>query len=211
MLPYPSLFCPRPKVLPVNKLRIPLSAVSGKGGYALEERVDEAALRPVDAPESSITGVSVTGTLVQIDSDLLFRGSLVGVFQRPCDRCLEPAIETVECEVAWYFERGVAEERLEASPEYSDENGLEEDADGQRVRYFEGDEVDLAPHVWEEMILAGPSKFYCVEDCKGLCPSCGTNLNQGTCTCASEQEDSGSGMAALKEMFPNLPSESLEE
>ena len=207
MLPCVPLSCPHRKVLPVNKLRIPLSAVSGRETFALDERVDETVLRPEGAPESSLTGVSIVGTLVRIDSDLLFRGSLSGTFSRPCDRCLEPASVDVACDVAWHFEPGVVEDALEGPLEYSSETALDEDVEGQRVRYFEGDELNLAPHVWEEMLLASPSKFYCSEDCKGLCPSCGKNLNLEACNCAQEREESGSGLAALKDMFPDLPSE----
>ena len=46
-------------------------------------------------------------------------------------------------------------------------------------------EVDLTDDVREELLLAIPSCFYCSPDCKGVCPSCGVNLNHGSCTCAS--------------------------
>ena len=46
-------------------------------------------------------------------------------------------------------------------------------------------EVDLTEDVREELLLAIPSCFYCSPDCKGVCPSCGVNLNHGSCACAS--------------------------
>ena len=46
-------------------------------------------------------------------------------------------------------------------------------------------EVDLTDDVREELLLAIPSCFYCSPDCKGICPSCGVNLNHGSCACAS--------------------------
>ena len=46
-------------------------------------------------------------------------------------------------------------------------------------------EVDLTDDVREELLLAIPSCFYCSPDCKGVCPSCGINLNHGSCACAS--------------------------
>ena len=46
-------------------------------------------------------------------------------------------------------------------------------------------EVDLTDDVREELLLAIPSCFYCSPDCKGVCPSCGVNLNHGSCACAS--------------------------
>jgi uncharacterized protein len=44
-------------------------------------------------------------------------------------------------------------------------------------------EVDLAPYVHEAIVLSAPMVVVCREDCRGLCPSCGVNLNRETCTC----------------------------
>ena len=45
--------------------------------------------------------------------------------------------------------------------------------------------IDLNPEIREEIILNYPLKTLCKEDCKGLCPKCGQNLNQGGCCCAT--------------------------
>ena len=195
----------------MNKLRIPLSAVVGPQRFSFEKQVPEEDLRPQAVERSSLMGVLVAGTVSPMGPEYLFTGTLSGEFERPCDRCLEPTREKVEFEVTWMFERGVESAALTGVAEFSDEDAFEEDQAGHRVRFFEGDEIDLAPHVWEEMILASPSKYYCSEDCKGLCPQCGTNLNRGACSCASEQETSGSGLAGLKDMFPDLRSETPED
>ncbi len=53
-----------------------------------------------------------------------------------------------------------------------------------------GEEVfDLFPRVREAMILEIPIKVLCREDCKGLCPKCGANLNEETCACPAEPPD----------------------
>jgi len=44
--------------------------------------------------------------------------------------------------------------------------------------------LDLAPTVREELILALPHFVECRPDCRGLCPRCGGNLNDGPCGCA---------------------------
>ncbi|MBN1681590.1 MAG: DUF177 domain-containing protein [Anaerolineae bacterium] len=49
--------------------------------------------------------------------------------------------------------------------------------------------LDLAPLVREEVILAVPMGVFCKPDCKGLCPICGQNLNEGTCDCVSDDID----------------------
>lgn len=200
------------KVIPVNKLRIPLSAVARRKGFSFEEHVPEEDLRPKGAPRSSLREVRVAGKVTSVASEYLFEGTLSGVYERPCDRCLENARQTIDLDVAWLFELGREDQSLDGALEYTEADVLDdEDVEGERVRYYEGTELEMAPHVWEEMVLAGPSKFYCSESCKGLCPSCGLNLNHGECECASEQEMNGTGLAALKDMFPDLRSESSEE
>jgi uncharacterized protein len=49
--------------------------------------------------------------------------------------------------------------------------------------------LDLAPAVREELVLAVPEFVLCRDDCRGLCPRCGKDLNQGPCDCAPEKPD----------------------
>lgn len=45
--------------------------------------------------------------------------------------------------------------------------------------------IELDPEIREEIILDYPIKPLCKPDCKGLCPRCGANLNEGGCTCGT--------------------------
>ena len=54
---------------------------------------------------------------------------------------------------------------------------------------YDGEEIDLGPLVAEQLILALPSRALCREDCRGLCPRCGTNLNFHTCGCERRASD----------------------
>jgi uncharacterized protein len=49
--------------------------------------------------------------------------------------------------------------------------------------FFRHDELDLDEIIREQMFLALPMRFLCTEDCQGLCPVCGTNLNLGAHVC----------------------------
>jgi uncharacterized protein len=53
----------------------------------------------------------------------------------------------------------------------------------------------------EQFYLAVPMKPLCRDDCAGLCPSCGTNLNRGSCGCTRDWEDPR--FAALKAFKAN--------
>ncbi len=59
------------------------------------------------------------------------------------------------------------------------------------VVYFtnQQDNIDIAPVLMEYMILDRPAKILCSKDCKGLCLSCGCNLNEENCDCANNKAD----------------------
>ena len=54
---------------------------------------------------------------------------------------------------------------------------------------YEGNEVDLAPAVREQILLALPMGALCVEGCRGLCQACGQNLNVKDCGCDHDVPD----------------------
>lgn len=49
--------------------------------------------------------------------------------------------------------------------------------------------LDLNPDIRQEIFLDYPLKPLCVEECRGLCPGCGVNLNDGPCACARRREE----------------------
>src|ERR1051325_628957 len=53
-----------------------------------------------------------------------------------------------------------------------------------RLRTSGRSEVDVTPAIREELFLAAPRYVLCRENCKGLCPQCGKDLNAGPCGCA---------------------------
>jgi uncharacterized protein len=67
--------------------------------------------------------------------------------------------------------------------------------------------------VWEEIVLNAPSKYLCKEECEGLCPRCGANLNREACRCSHEDEgpQPHGGLAKLADLFPDLKKNESEE
>lgn len=64
---------------------------------------------------------------------------------------------------------------------------VEEDpGDNPELFLLDGDEADLDEIVYTCFVLDMESKFLCKEDCKGLCPTCGKNLNLGPCACRKQ-------------------------
>lgn len=104
-----------------------------------------------------------------------------------CGRCLEP----FEIPVDSAFEL-----RYVPAATNTDEGEREVEEDDLTTAYYTDETLDLAALMREQFQLALPMKPLCSERCKGLCPACGTNLNQTTCACAPKWEDPR--LAALK-------------
>ena len=92
-------------------------------------------------------------------------------FTTHCARCAE-AIETV---LPLHFERTLA---LKLENEDNDDYIL-----------IKHNKVDLDDEICEELLFEIDFAYYCSEDCKGLCPVCGKNLNQGPCGCSTKEID----------------------
>ena len=61
--------------------------------------------------------------------------------------------------------------------------GQETDADADSVIFFEGKEIDVGEIAINNLLLNISSKYLCRDDCRGICPKCGKNLNDGDCDC----------------------------
>lgn len=123
-----------------------------------------------------------------------FRGTLQGRVELSCSLCLEP----VPCEVDESF-------GLILLPEHEQKHLAPELVVSEATvdtDYYTSDELDLGDLLEEQVLLALPLKPVCQEDCHGLCPGCGANLNREACTCP-EPDLSDSPFAAL---LPKRPS-----
>jgi uncharacterized protein len=61
--------------------------------------------------------------------------------------------------------------------------------DETEIGFYQGDGLLLEQAVAEQVILAVPVRQLCSAECKGLCPSCGKNLNQESCGCEKQGSD----------------------
>ncbi len=108
----------------------------------------------------------------------------------PCGRCLQPVEVKVPLDFALTF---VPEEQVR-SPEGGDDRGEDVASGSFEPRQadeetYAGKELDLDPVTREQLILALPPYPVCRDDCKGLCPVCGANLNERECGCDRKVPD----------------------
>jgi len=70
------------------------------------------------------------------------------------------------------------------------------------ITFYRDDEIDIDELLREQILLAIPMKPLCSSDCKGICPQCGKNLNEGICGCSAEEVDARlAPLRKLKESF----------
>ncbi len=104
-------------------------------------------------------------------------GTFKGHLHVACSRCVGVARLEIDDKVRVTFLP-----KHEMPAEEGDE-GAEVNEEDLDVFPYEGEHIDLEPLFREEFVLAIPYAPLCREDCKGLCPQCGTDLNSGTCSC----------------------------
>lgn len=136
----------------------------------------------LDLPTISFGGEEITitqspvinGKIRNLDGTMLeFKGSAELVMMMSCSRCME------DVEVPLLLEFSQRFQPAETMGEKQDED----------AEVFADYRLDLLEFVINEIRLGVPMKVVCREDCKGLCPKCGRNLNEGPCNCDLHEED----------------------
>ena len=110
-------------------------------------------------------------------------GTVVTQAGARCSRCLEPFTLPVN---AAFDLRYLPARNGRPGFRHEDVELADEDTSDD---YYRGDEIDLGELMREQFYLALPMKPLCRQDCKGLCPQCGINLNTETCQCEIQWED----------------------
>jgi len=134
--------------------------------------------------------VDVEAVVDKMGDELFVRADVRAVVRAECARCL------VECDapLAAHFEALYVPELQH--DDLGSRTARAED-ESQRILYYSSGVVDLGEQIIEAVSLAIPMKPLCRDGCRGLCPHCGANLNEGRCSCA-EHDDFGK---PFKELF----------
>jgi uncharacterized protein len=140
-----------------------------------------------DYPDFSLQKVDVNCRITIASNTVFIRGNLSVVLQVNCSRCLEDAQVSAVSDFIYTL--------VPAKSETEKEREL--NAEDLETCYYDGEFVDLTPLICEQIILQIPIKALCREECKGLCPQCGANLNTASCNCRREHVNDR--MAVLKD------------
>lgn len=134
---------------------------------------------------------TVSGRATRKGAVVKVRGKLSAGVEVYCDRCAAAVTIPLEVEFDTSF--------VPAESERGATENVELQHDDLDYSIYEGDTLNLDELAREQILLALPTRSLCREECKGLCPACGANLNAGGCTCAETEIDPRWGaLAALK-------------
>jgi uncharacterized protein len=127
--------------------------------------------------------------LTRDHAGILVRGRLATRMRVPCARCLGPAESEVVFDLVEHFRPTLY---IPGGPP------IEADPEGDAATEIDGHhQVDLSEVVRQAVLLAVPVHPLCRGDCRGLCPQCGRDLNEGACGCAPEPDPRWQALRAL--------------
>jgi uncharacterized protein len=122
--------------------------------------------------------VALETEYVYTGTRLVFRGHLNTSLKTECSRCLEQICFSVDLPFEEVFSKT--------------------DTDAYEI---DGEIVSLDRMVEDNIVLNLPGRFLCKEDCRGLCPVCGANLNQRDCGCKCRPEPNNNPFAVLQKLL----------
>lgn len=156
-------------------MKILVSDIEEKEGLEIDfsEALEEPGIMSSEGPVGGHLSIHRHLTEVTIE------GGITAKIRLQCSRCLEIFMVPIEMDISLTY---LPVETLteEAHEIHQDEADL---------GFYKNDELDITSIVQEQILLNLPMKPLCKPECKGLCPSCGMNLNTGKCNCVHDDID----------------------
>jgi uncharacterized protein len=150
------------RIMVADLLRRP----GAKRAVQLEAPVPDLGAGGVEVPPDR--PVRIDAVLERIPEGIVVRGEVGVEWTAECSRCLRPVRGELTAGIDELFEP--------------------EPIDGETYR-LDGDSIDLDQPVRDNVVLELPAAPHCRDDCRGLCPTCGADLNEVECGCVEEIGD----------------------
>ncbi len=156
-------------------MKITVSEIEAPLSLPVSEPVGEdSGLIPL-TPATGRIDITRTGPEVHIT------GHVEVTIRQVCSRCLDDFSQTVHSEFDLLYLPAEAL-RGETSHELHRDEGT--------VGFYRNDQIDISDILREQILLNTPMKPLCSENCSGICPTCGKNLNEDSCNCMPQTIDS---------------------
>lgn len=211
----------------IHNLVVPFSEIPVDGAdFKVEESFEELHEALPTDPENLNQifshPIKVQGSMTPVGSKLDVRGDFTSFANEVCDRCASDFATPIQGSITTFLMpkdqfskhdkpggkviHGPKKELKKTRHHSGSKAEVLLDAEGEHedlsFSAFDGEIVDLRPILREQMILALPMSNICSPDCKGLCLSCGENIQKGDCKCPNgpqtvPSEDQEEPMSAL--------------
>lgn len=162
-------------------MKLDLSEIAAHVGKRITYEVDEPAIEDIESGLSCARNIVGEVTFSNAGSNIVARGQFRTTVELECSRCLRPIEMDVEVPI---------EEELPISgrpPYAAEDEEVEELPEEEKEPLFVDNIFDLDELLRQSILIAMPIKPLCSELCKGLCPRCGANLNEGPCGCPADE------------------------
>lgn len=133
----------------------------------------------------------VAGRVDRVGMDLRLRGQIKTALTTPCDRCLQEVPIPAEIPFDLLY--------TPEDPGTGKVGETEIQARDLDFAPYQNDQIDLDAMVLEQLELSLPTRVLCRDDCSGLCPQCGADLNFEQCQCAKMIDPRWQALAEMKE------------
>lgn len=142
----------------------------------------------VDLSELEFLGVKPLKSPVAINGKIVSRAGIVEAqldckveYVGFCDRCLKETVKNYTVHIRRTIVVSL------------------ENEDNDDIAVVPDMRLDLEDFCYPDIVMSLPTKLLCKDDCRGICPACGQNLNEGSCNCSSQEIHPG--LAALAELL----------
>lgn len=180
-------------------MKLDLNEVVSHLGKHISYEIDEPPIEDSESGLKCVEPIRGKATFSNTGRHVVVRGSFAAAVEVECARCLGKYQVQIEVPIEENFL--IPGHVLEVVEEEEEEESLGEEPEP----LFEENILDLTELLRQNILLAMPIKPICSEECKGLCPTCGRNLNEGLCGCP--QDIGGSAFAGLASLLEETEEE----
>ncbi len=155
------------KEMEVRKVRFDETFAPGQIDFSGEDLVQALTLHAAGSAE----------LLENTEGEVRVQGRYSVEMESECDRCLGRARFPLDASFDLFYR---------SASDIAREEEIEIHAGEAEIGFYENGGIELEEILFEQILLALPMQRVCSEDCKGICPQCGRNRNEGGCDCPAE-------------------------
>ncbi len=145
--------------------------------YPFEGQINSGSINDYINEFKIVEPIEYKGAIYKVDGSYLINADIKYKYETHCNRCNDTTRKEINTSLSAKLE--------EYGKQYEDN---EDDEDKDVIHYKRGI-LNLDEYILMEVASSLPMKTLCDENCKGLCPRCGIDLNKGSCTCQNENID----------------------